>query len=92
MPVETSIRPLLKRTLVSIWLRVATALSEIVIGVNIIRSLKRQLREWAKRLSDSEVAAFVFASLPQSYAARTGRPGDVGVIGLAAWYAFVVRP
>jgi hypothetical protein len=37
------------------------------------------------RKSDSEVAAFTFAPLPQSYAARTGRPGDVGVVGLAAF-------
>lgn len=37
------------------------------------------------RKSDSEVAAFVFAALSQSYAARTGRPGDVGVIGIAAF-------
>lgn len=37
------------------------------------------------RKSDTEVAAFTFAPLPQSYAARTGRPGDVGVIGIAAF-------
>ncbi len=37
------------------------------------------------RKSTSEVAAFSFAPLPQSYAARTGRPGDVGVIGLAVF-------
>jgi len=37
------------------------------------------------RKSDSEVAAFTFAPLPQSYAARTGRPGDVGVIGMAVF-------
>ena len=35
------------------------------------------------RKSDTEVAAFAFAPLPQSYAARTGRPSDVGVIGMA---------
>lgn len=44
------------------------------------------------RKSDSEVAAFVFAALPQSYAARTGRPGDVGVIGLAAFTERYVAP
>jgi hypothetical protein len=33
----------------------------------------------------SEVAAFVFTSLPDSYAARTDRPGNVGVIGVAAF-------
>jgi hypothetical protein len=37
------------------------------------------------RKSDTEVAAFTFASLPQSYAARTGRPADVGVIGVAVF-------
>jgi len=37
------------------------------------------------RKSDTEVAAFTFAPLPDSYAARTGRPVDVGVIGIAAF-------
>ena len=37
------------------------------------------------RKSDDEVAAFSFAPLPQSYAARTGRPDDVGVIGMAVF-------
>jgi hypothetical protein len=37
------------------------------------------------RKSDTEVAAFTFAPLPQSYAARTGRPNDVGVIGMAVF-------
>jgi hypothetical protein len=37
------------------------------------------------RKSDSEVAAFAFAPLPRSYAARTGRPTDVGVIGMAVF-------
>src|SRR5581483_621785 len=37
------------------------------------------------RKSDTEVAAFTFAALAQSYAARTGRPDDVGVIGIAAF-------
>jgi hypothetical protein len=44
------------------------------------------------RKSDTEVAAFTFAPLPQSYAARTGRPGDVGVIGLAAFKERIVAP
>ncbi len=38
---------------------------------------------WRKNMS--EVAAFVFTSLPESYAARTGRPGNVGVIGVAVF-------
>jgi hypothetical protein len=37
------------------------------------------------RKSDSQVAAFEFTSLPDSYAARTGRPLDVGVIGVAVF-------
>ena len=41
------------------------------------------LSGWRK--STTEVAAFSFAPLPQSYAARTGRPADVGVIGLAVF-------
>jgi hypothetical protein len=38
------------------------------------------------RKSDSAVAAFEFAALRDSYAARTGRPGNVGVIGMAVFY------
>ena len=37
------------------------------------------------RKSDSQIAAFEFAALSGSYAARTGRPGNVGVIGMAAF-------
>jgi hypothetical protein len=40
-----------------------------------------EMTGWRK--SDTEVAAFTFAPLSQSYAARTGRPADVGVIGVA---------
>lgn len=36
---------------------------------------------WRKNMG--EVAAFYFTSLPDSYAARTGRPDNVGVIGVA---------
>jgi hypothetical protein len=35
------------------------------------------------RKSMDQVAAFYFTALPDSYAARTGRPDDVGVIGVA---------
>lgn len=35
------------------------------------------------RKSNSEVAAFLFAAAPDSYAARTGRAANVGVIGVA---------
>lgn len=38
---------------------------------------------WRKSLS--QVAAFEFTSLGNSYAARTGRPGNVGVIGVAVF-------
>ena len=41
------------------------------------------LTGWRK--SDQQVAAFEFTDLPQSYAARTGRPLDVGVIGVAVF-------
>ena len=44
------------------------------------------------RKSDTQVAAFTFAPLSRSYAARTGRPGDVGVIGLAIFRERVVAP
>lgn len=37
------------------------------------------------RKSETEVAAFAFAPLSASYASRTGRPGDVGVIGMAVF-------
>lgn len=37
------------------------------------------------RKSDTAVAAFVFAALGDSYAARTGRPDNVGVIGVAVF-------
>jgi hypothetical protein len=35
------------------------------------------------RKSDSQIAAFEFTSVGNSYASRTGRPDDVGVIGVA---------
>jgi len=37
------------------------------------------------RKSDTAIASFVFAALGDSYATRTGRPGNVGVIGMAAF-------
>lgn len=40
-----------------------------------------QITGWRK--SNAEVAAFTFTALPNSYAARTGRPANVGVIGIA---------
>jgi hypothetical protein len=43
-----------------------------------------ELDGWRKSLS--EVADFTFTRLPQSYAALTGRPANVGVIGIAVFY------
>ncbi len=37
------------------------------------------------RKSKREIAAFEFTRLPRSYAARTGRPHDVGVMGIAVF-------
>lgn len=39
------------------------------------------IQGWRKSLS--QTAAFYFTALPDSYAARTGRPDNVGVIGVA---------
>jgi len=44
------------------------------------------------RKSDSEVAVFEFAPIERSYAVQTGRPGNVGVIGMAAFRERVVPP
>jgi hypothetical protein len=44
------------------------------------------------RKTDSEVAAFQFTALPSSYAARTGRPAHIGVIGVALFREKVVAP
>ena len=46
-----------------------------------------EIAGWRK--SDREIAAFEFTSSPQSYAERTGRPANVGVIGIAL---FLERP
>jgi hypothetical protein len=40
-----------------------------------------EITGWRK--SDTEVAAFTFTESPNSYAERTGRPANVGVIGVA---------
>ena len=56
------------------------------------------LQPWASheitgwRKSAQEVAAFEFAALPDSYAALTGRPNDVGVIGVALFNERLLRP
>ncbi len=45
---------------------------------------------WRKSLS--QTAAFYFTPLPDSYAARTGRPYDAGVIGVALFRKQVTAP
>lgn len=44
------------------------------------------------RKSDSQIAAFEFTSIGNSYASRTGRPDDVGVIGVAMFRERVPMP
>lgn len=44
------------------------------------------------RKSDSQIAAFEFTSIANSYASRTGRPDDVGVIGIAMFRERVPVP
>src|SRR5271170_1096312 len=40
-----------------------------------------QITGWRK--SDADIAAFAFTPSPNSYAERTGRPANVGIIGVA---------
>jgi hypothetical protein len=42
-----------------------------------------QIAGWRK--SDTDVADFTFTAAPNSYAARTGRPENIGVIGVAVF-------
>ena len=49
-----------------------------------------QITGWRK--SDSQVAAFHFTALPDSYAARTERPDHVGVIGVAVFREKIPPP
>ena len=42
-----------------------------------------QITGWRK--TDAEVAAFTFTDSPNSYAQRTGRPANVGVVGVAVF-------
>ncbi|MEO8020715.1 hypothetical protein [Polaromonas sp.] len=44
------------------------------------------------RKSSSEVAAFEFSTVGNSYAGRTGRPGNVGVIGVALFRERLPEP
>lgn len=49
-----------------------------------------EIAGWRKSLDD--VAQFLFTDLRDSYAARTGRPDNVGVIGIAVFRERQVRP
>jgi len=49
-----------------------------------------EIAGWRKNLND--VAAFYFTAIPDSYAARTGRPDNVGVIGVAVYREYVEPP
>jgi hypothetical protein len=51
---------------------------------------RMEVRGWRKSMQD--VAQFRFTDLPDSYAARTGRPDNVGVIGVAAFRERSYRP
>lgn len=46
-----------------------------------------EIKGWRKNMD--EVAAFYFTQLSDSYAARTGRPDNVGVIGVALFREYV---
>ena len=49
-----------------------------------------EINGWRK--SNQEVAAFEFVASPSSYAERTGRPANVGVIGVALFNERVYQP
>jgi hypothetical protein len=49
-----------------------------------------EIKGWRKSME--EVAAFYFTRLPDSYAARTDRPDNVGVIGVALFQEYVEPP
>src|SRR5258707_1017662 len=49
-----------------------------------------QITGWRK--TDAEVAAFTFTASPNSYAERTGRPANVGVIGVAIFRERQLQP
>lgn len=54
------------------------------------RGQQYDIQGWRKNLS--QTAAFYFTPLPDSYAGRTGRPGNVGVIGMAVFRRKFVPP
>lgn len=59
-------------------------------GYALAQGQRYEVTGWRK--SQREVAVFRFTDLPQSYAARTGRPDDVGVIGVAVFREKAARP
>ena len=56
------------------------------------RALRSRPRSPAGARATREAAAFYFTALPDSYAARTGRPDNVGVIGAAVFRERVPEP
>ena len=53
-------------------------------------SQRYEVTGWRK--SNQEIAAFEFVASPASYAERTGRPANVGVIGVAVFTERVYQP
>jgi len=53
-------------------------------------AITTEIGGWRKSLDD--IAQFVFTDLPDSYAARTGRPDNVGVVGIAVFRERWQRP
>lgn len=51
---------------------------------------RAEIAGWRKNMSD--VAAFYFTALADAYAARSGRPDNVGVIGVAVYREYVEPP
>lgn len=59
-------------------------------GYVLSRWQRYDIKGWRKSLD--RTAAFYFTQLPDSYAARTGRPDNVGVIGVAVFRRKPVEP
>lgn len=59
-------------------------------GYVLLPGQSTEINGWRKSLDD--VAQFVFTDLGDSYAARTGRPRNVGVIGMAVFREAVPYP
>ncbi len=59
-------------------------------GYILHRRQRFDIKGWRKSLE--QVASFYFSSLDESYAARTGRPDNVGVIGIALFKRKAIAP